>query len=155
MISDVRSSLLPSLHTQIYASDCTELFVPVVTKRMVTTNRHGKIKLQLIQHIDEQPLSPYKLSASTNLNQSPLLEAHASSGGNLWLAAVDIQSLEALFRFIDFKSKGNVIWSTTPYAVTATMPFSILPKLPIYTVVSRNQCDAFSGRPSTSTISVA
>jgi len=70
MISDVaKLALAIAKHT--LASDCTELFVPVVTKPYA--DRHGKIKLQLIQHIDEpQPLPPYKLSASTNLNRKPI-----------------------------------------------------------------------------------
>jgi len=41
--------------------------------RVIAANRHDKIKLQLIQPlIKPQPLSPYKLSASTNLNRKPI-----------------------------------------------------------------------------------
>jgi len=49
-----------------------------------------------------------------------------------WLITGYRVRLEPFFRFVDLKQQRKVMELMTPYPVTATMPFSILPKLLMY-----------------------
>ena len=81
------------------ASDCTELFVPVVTKPhgYYESPRHASSFNSYNTSMKPQPLSPYKLSASTLLEpKARCLKSAYHLGGNLGLAAVNIIGLEVL-----------------------------------------------------------